>query len=636
MAQKPNGKYDREAVFMPSTVNEDARTIDVMWSSGAAVLRMFDDGTLFNEELEVSEKACNLGRLNNGAPVLMDHEANVKEQYAVVERAWIVGNEAYATLCFADDDEATVYWNRIKKGIIRKLSCGYAVKKWTAIKPAKDGDPITYRAVDWEPFEISFVSIPADDTTNTRSNPDVGGAEDNSFQVSETVKIEDTMSVEVPGANPPAADNTVALQNAAVESTTAERNRVKEINALTRTGKIDAAFADEHIEKGTPIDEFRKLAIEKMVATDPGNGSNSAAPAVRGDDTQKFRRDMANAIVMRVVSGAAALEYPAEYSQVQTVRQLANVVAHRHGINTSMMSPYELFKAVTRSGGMVSADFTGVLDNVANNALITGYSLEDRTFLPFCSRQDAPDFNEQTRSAIGEGGGMQSVSESGEFQQIAAGSAAEKYSVTKHGGIISLTFEMMVNDKLGAFTAMLSNQGLVWGQKQSDVVYSILTGNPVMSDGVALFHADHGNLMSGSAISPTTVGLAKAAMRKQTGIDGAKLNLTPKFLIVGPDKEQEALAVCQGTIVPNTVASVNMFAGQLTPIVDSRISGNKWFLSADPNRISTIEYGFLIGQPELSVEMFENYINDRIDYRLRGVFGAKALSHRGLIYNPGN
>lgn len=51
-----------------------------------------------------------------------------------------------------------------------------------------------------------------------------------------------------------------------------------------------------------------------------------------------------------------------------------------------------------------------------------------------------------------------------------------------------------------------------------------------MGDGTALFHSNHGNLVAaGAAMSASTLGAARTAMRKQTGIgNNAVLNIVPK------------------------------------------------------------------------------------------------------------
>ncbi len=148
-----------------TSIDAEARTIEVTWTTGAAVDR-FDwmSGQRYVEELVVSDKAIRLGRLNAGAPVLDSHNVygGLKSMLAVVERAWIEKGEGRAVVRFPkaeDDPEADRVFRKITDRIIRSLSVGYRRLK---IEVDKAKDPQVWRVVDWEPFEISFVTVPAD------------------------------------------------------------------------------------------------------------------------------------------------------------------------------------------------------------------------------------------------------------------------------------------------------------------------------------------------------------------------------------------------------------------------------------------------------------------------------------------
>src|SRR5690606_39639243 len=89
-------------------------------------------------------------------------------------------------------------------------------------------------------------------------------------------------------------------------------------------------------------------------------------------------------------------------------------------------------------------------------------------------------------------------------------------------------------------------------QLESDVVWGIVTSNPAMADGTALFHANHRNLAStGAALDVTSVGAARAAMAKQTGLDKKTvLNIRPAFLIVPAALELKAQQLVAQNLVP--------------------------------------------------------------------------------------
>jgi len=112
------------------------------------------------------------------------------------------------------------------------------------------------------------------------------------------------------------------------------------------------------------------------------------------------------------------------------------------------------------------------------------------------------------------------------------------------------------------------------------------------------------------------------------------LNLTPTYLIVGPDLEATALAILNGQMVADSVGNVNIWKGALTLVVDPRL-GSAWFLAAQPSTVDTIEYAFLSGAGELYTETMDGFHVDGMQLKARMDFGTKAIDHRGLYKNAG-
>ncbi|MCG2600566.1 MAG: phage major capsid protein [Achromobacter sp.] len=88
----------------------------------------------------------------------MDH--NTRDQVGVVERAWIKGRKAYAIVRFGRSARAQEVFEDVKDGIRKLVSVGYRIHK-LILEKEEDGEA-TYRATDWEPYEISLVAVPAD------------------------------------------------------------------------------------------------------------------------------------------------------------------------------------------------------------------------------------------------------------------------------------------------------------------------------------------------------------------------------------------------------------------------------------------------------------------------------------------
>jgi len=216
---------------------------------------------------------------------------------------------------------------------------------------------------------------------------------------------------------------------------------------------------------------------------------------------------------------------------------------------------------------------------------------------------------------------------------------AESYALATYGRIVSISRQALINDDLGAFDRLPTMVGRAAATLENTTVYAILTGNAAMADNVALFHADHGNLMNGSVIDEANLALAEKAMMEQLTLgnlseDREKMNIRPSFLVTGTAYKIAAQKILS-MVQPVTTAGVNPYAGTMTPIVDANVTGNKWFVIANPGDIDTIEYSYLEGEEGVYIEQRMGFEVDGIQIKGRLDFAAKAIDPRGLVYNPG-
>src|SRR5690349_1310717 len=86
------------AEFEPASLNREARTVDLVWTTGARVLRGFWDR--YWEELSLDPKHVRMERLNSGAPLLADHIASTQTTIGVVEAASLQKKRGVATVRF--------------------------------------------------------------------------------------------------------------------------------------------------------------------------------------------------------------------------------------------------------------------------------------------------------------------------------------------------------------------------------------------------------------------------------------------------------------------------------------------------------------------------------------------------------
>lgn len=222
-----------------------------------------------------------------------------------------------------------------------------------------------------------------------------------------------------------------------------------------------------------------------------------------------------------------------------------------------------------------------------------------------------------------------------EMQAVTISDSGQTAQLAHFGRIITLSRQALVNDDLSGFSDLPGKAAIRVADWENSVAWAHVTSNPVLGDGKALFHADHGNLAAaGAAISVASVGDGEAAMMGQTSLDGLKLNLRPAVLAVGPTKLTLARQFTT-TITPHQMADVNPFAGTIDALGDTNISGAGWYLFAEPTALESFNFGYLQGAagPQITPEPGFEVAGMRL--RLSIDFYVQAVDHRGAYFNQG-
>jgi hypothetical protein len=288
-------------------------------------------------------------------------------------------------------------------------------------------------------------------------------------------------------------------------------------------------------------------------------------------------------------------------------------------------------------GYLVTDDFVSVLLNLARATLTAGYQVAPRTFTSWCRATTLQDFRQTWRISLGAGPQLQPVPQHGEFTRAPLPSRAESIQLQTFGKIIAFTRQALINDDLGMLVRIPQMFGFSAASMEGDTVYNLLLANPLMSDANPVFCAQHGNLATASPIDVAGMEAARLLMRTQTSPEGLVLNLEPKFLIVGPRKEVEALQLTASTVVPTTLGTaIPVALKSVEVVVDSRITDLRWYLAASPMQIDTLEYATLAGAgegPQLNAR--DGFNIDGLELRARQDFAAAIVDWRGMTLNPG-
>lgn len=267
-------RLDRAATVEREAINVEARTVELSFSSELPYERYFG-----MEILDHDPRSVRLDRCNKNGPLLVNH--NRSDQIGVIEKAWIdPDRRGRALVRFGKSARAEEVFQDVIDGIRTTTSVVYDIHRMQLEKTVEGKD--WYRAIDWEPYEISLATIPVD------ADLGVGRADaNNEHEITIEIPKEERTKMDkclkcgaemVNGTCPACAARETEMQRSAQDAQKLERQRVSEVMAMgQKHGLLDEAV--KFIGEGRSIQEFKDIVIEK-ITTKPANfsgGDNLAA-----------------------------------------------------------------------------------------------------------------------------------------------------------------------------------------------------------------------------------------------------------------------------------------------------------------------------------------------------------------------
>lgn len=393
-ARAAGGVIHRAAEVL--SIDEASRTVELAFSSEAPVNRWWGEETLSHDPSHIR-----MGRLNDGGALLWNHDWD--DQRGVVESARVDGDrKGRAVVRFSESEDGEELWQDVRTKIKRHVSVGYFIHAMQLIEVV-DGYE-RWLITDWEPYEISIVSVPADTTVGVGRSAEIpqvetGDAGVENPQLSSTVtnpetrtqktmfeKITRNAAGDLIRAKVDAEGNIVetleviekasdAQRQATQQGQAAERARVNEIAALAerfKKGVPDgAALAAVAIKEGRSVAEFQQQmldAVDKRMTTPIDQQDTSAA------DVGLSEREISQFSLLRV---ARALANPGDVSLRNAAGmefRASEAAAERYGKDGSrFVIPNEVLRRA------VGGDFSRAAISTSSNANGNGGLTVDTT-----------------------------------------------------------------------------------------------------------------------------------------------------------------------------------------------------------------------------------------------------------------
>ena len=602
----------RALPFAPATLDASARTVEVIALSGPAPVTRpapAPDGTRTAWVEELDAAGADLSRLI-GAPALKDHRNVVDSAVGVVSAARTEGDRIVAAVAFDTSTPASDLIGKVQAGSVRGVSLGYSVRRW---HPAgsRNGLPV-FRAVAWTPHELSFTPVPADAGATVRSHEDP----------MTTTTTETT-------AEPPAVVPTS-------EPVQARAQANAEIRSMAKIAGLPQTWTDAQIDAGATVEQARASAFAEMGVRSGGN-IRTEAPYVQviadHNDPAAVRSAMADALATRLNPAVKPEGRAREYVGVRLLDMARDLSAVR-GDRLARSDAAAVDALFTRSAHSTS-DFPLLLENAVNKAMLPGYASAAPTYRTWAAQRSFNDFRPHKFLRIGDFPSLKEIGEGGETKFGTVSENRETVSAKEFGTGIVIGRRALINDDLGAIQNFTSMIGVRVASDENAMAYALLESNPALSDGKSLFHASHGNKAgTGSALDVNSMAAAVKALRLQTSLDGIKLNVAPRYLVIGPALELTARQLL-ASIVANLTSNVNPWSGLVELVIDANITGNEWYLFADPAMVPNFVFGYVSGSNGPVVRSEIDFDTRAFKVAVGLDFGVGAIDYRGAFLNAG-
>jgi hypothetical protein len=284
-----------------------------------------------------------------------------------------------------------------------------------------------------------------------------------------------------------------------------------------------------------------------------------------------------------------------------------------------------------------STSFANVLGNSITRRMLAEYQNANQydAWRRIANVVPVNDFRTNERTRMGGYGDLDSVGEGDPYPPMTSPTDEKAtYAVGKKGGTEDITLEMIKNDDVGSIQRIPVKIARSAKRTLAKFAFDFIRTNPLVYDGVALFHASHGNL-GAAALDATSLAARRLAMLKQTELSSAdRLGIGPKGILVPVDLQEAAVNLFNRN-TNNDKTFVQMMTLEIIPVwywTDT----NDWALYADPMDIPGLEIGFLDGQeePQLFVQDMPTvgsmFTNDKVTYKIRHIYGGNITDFRAF------
>ncbi len=566
-----------------------------------------------------------------------------------------------------------------KKGFPWQASIGASVEELEFIKRGvtaningkKFAGPI-YVAHKTLLNEISFVDLGADQRTKARIAAQHQHTKENASMSDENVTVaeETTSAEETPSSGD---ESTQHIRTTRLNASFAGSDPLAEIDQMTararteteRRQRIQEMTAEVLAQRPELADELGKLAhaaleagwkpdkyqLEVMRLGRSYNGIGGprrretvvngqvieAALCIAGGlDTETLEAGFNEEVL-----DTASRQYRHGLGLVETLLLFAQANGYRGYGRSDLKGLLQFAFADVQGSAMSTISLPGILSNVANKFLRSGFEAVESTWREIAAIRSVRDFKQVSSYSLTGGFVYEEIPPGGELKHATVGETAYTNQAKTYGRMFGIDRRDLINDDLDALTAVPRRLGRGGALKLNEVFWKEFLDN------ATFFVAGNNNYAEGvdTALGIDSLTQSEQLFLDQTDPDGHPLAVAPVILLVPNGLYVPATQIMNSTELRDPASTkktpvANPHAGKFRPVRSSYLSnaqytGNStkaWYLLADPNDMPVIEVAFLNGQQMPTVESADADFNT-LGIQMRGYhdFGVAKQEPRGGV-----
>jgi hypothetical protein len=647
------------------TLNEDERSIESVISTDSPV-RMFGE----NEILTI--KGMKIRGGEETVVLLNAHKsADVEDIRGLVTDIREEGGQLIGKLNFDDDEKSLRAFAKVKSKSLRCVSVGYDVLEETYVRKGEslDIDGRSYQGpayvvTSWELGELSIVPIGADTKAKMlRQEPEFTTPNPTTTEVE---NVTQPNTPETPAPATPAPDVAAEQKRAAEQARRQERARIADLTAAARAARMSNEDLNAAIEDdATTVEAFQKRCLDLI------SERSKPQSTPKGDIPVQVTRNAVDGLVMRASQAIVLSRYPKAKiegitpEQEQLARQGGGSL-HRHlrsiavelgDMALATAAPYELINGFLnkRSSNHTTSVLSNIVLDAQNKSIRAGYDLANVVWPTITSIRNVNDFKTINSLSLSNAGPLPEVSEAGEYAQGLLKDGKETYRVIRHGRILTITRETLVNDDMGALTQTPFMEGQSGALTVELMVLSFIHGvGQLMADGLALFSTANANYTStGTALSVASLNVGINAVATQKDANDNVLGLIPTILLTSTAKDATARQLINSEVDPaSSGTALNPYRGRFGVVTSAQLSAgftrtsggtkttyaaqpNGWYLITDPSVAPAIELAGIGGSITPRIEQEMEFNSDGLKNKTVLEVGGRVLDHRFIYKNNG-